>query len=57
MVDGMKFTEIVSRSIKLLYISKKPKNSEFKKIAKIAGIGAIIIGLTGMVMSVIASYI
>jgi len=53
----MKFTEIVSRSIKLLYISKKPKNSEFKKIAKIAGIGAIIIGLTGMVMSVIASYI
>lgn len=57
MVSNVKYSEIISRSIKLLYISKKPKDSEFKKIAKIAGLGAIIIGLTGIVMSMVASYI
>ena len=53
----MNLGEIINRSIKLIYISKKPKDSEFRKIAKIAGLGAIVIGVIGMIISVILSYV
>ena len=53
----MKMKEIINRSIRLLHISRKPKSSEFWKIAKIAGLGGIVIGLVGLIISLISSYI
>jgi protein translocase subunit secE/sec61 gamma len=39
---------------RVLHVSKKPDRSEYFNVAKITGIGVIIIGVVGFVVSMIA---
>lgn len=48
--DVKKFTE---HAIRVLKLTKKPKKQEFLMVAKITGIGILIIGLIGYIMRTI----
>ncbi|KAF5089001.1 protein translocase SEC61 complex subunit gamma [Methanobacterium aggregans] len=39
---------------RVLHVSKKPDRSEYLNVAKITGIGVIIIGVVGFIISMIA---
>lgn len=39
---------------RVLRISKKPDNDEYKTVAKVTGIGIIIIGLIGFVITLVS---
>ncbi len=42
---------------RVLKITKKPDQKEFKTIVKISGVGMLVIGLIGFIVSIIASYL
>ncbi|MBI5681464.1 MAG: protein translocase SEC61 complex subunit gamma [Methanobacterium sp.] len=42
---------------RVLHVSKKPDREEFLNVAKITGIGIIIIGVIGFIISLIAQLI
>jgi len=45
--------ELIRRCIRALYISRKPTNAEFSKVAKVTALGMVIFGLVGFVISVL----
>ena len=49
----MEIAEIIKRCIRVFYISKKPSDEEFKKVAKVTAVGIIGIGLIGALISII----
>ncbi|MFA5411861.1 MAG: protein translocase SEC61 complex subunit gamma [Candidatus Micrarchaeia archaeon] len=49
--------EIITRSIRILHIAKKPTNRELEEIMKIAGFGMLLVGVVGVIMFVIFSVI
>jgi len=53
----LEIKEILRRSIRILYISKKPSKVEFTKVAKITGIGMILCGIVGFIMAFLLSLI
>ena len=53
----MEIVETLNRCVRILYISRKPTNDEFQKVAKVTGIGIIVIGLIGLVLSVVMAFI
>ena len=49
----MKLKSFANECKRVLKITKKPNNDEFKGIVKVSGIGMIIIGLIGFVIQVV----
>ncbi len=53
--------ESITRALKqyrrVLYISRRPDRDEFLNVAKITGIGIIIIGVIGFVITLVAQLI
>jgi len=47
----------IIESIRVFKLTKKPSNEEFKTIAKVAGIGALVIGFFGFIIHLISQLI
>ena len=50
-------TQALKQYRRVLYISRRPDREEFLNVAKITGIGIIIIGVIGFVITLIAQLI
>ncbi|HLC68408.1 MAG TPA: protein translocase SEC61 complex subunit gamma [Candidatus Bilamarchaeaceae archaeon] len=53
----MEIRELLVRCGRILKISKKPTDEEFEKVAKITSLGIAAIGMLGVILSVIFSWI
>ena len=51
----VKFKSFVKECKRVIQITKKPSKNEYKTIAKITGIGILIIGTLGFTISIIGS--
>ena len=49
----MEIGETIKRCLRVFYISKKPTDEEFRKVAKVTAIGIVGIGLIGLIISII----
>lgn len=49
--------EFIERSLRILHIAKKPSRRELEEIMKIAGLGIVVIGFTGLVLYAVFSII
>lgn len=49
----MEISEIIKRCVRVLYIARKPTDDEFRKVAKVTAIGIVLIGLIGLVISLV----
>lgn len=47
-------SQFIKQCRRVLHISKKPEREEYKNVAKITGIGIIIIGVIGFIITLIA---
>jgi protein transport protein SEC61 subunit gamma-like protein len=47
------FSEFVDEAMRVLRITRKPDSTEFKTVAKVAGMGILAIGLVGFVLHLI----
>ena len=47
----LEFNELIKRCIRILHISRKPTNSEYEHMAKITGIGMLVLGVLGLIIS------
>lgn len=47
--------EFIERSLRILHIAKKPTRRELEEIIKIAGLGILVIGFTGVVLYAVFS--
>jgi protein transport protein SEC61 subunit gamma and related proteins len=47
----------IQRSMRVLRVSYRPKSEEFWLIAKITGLGMILIGLIGFIITIILTYV
>lgn len=54
MVDIM---DLARRCIRIMSISRKPTKEEYEKVAKVTAMGIIVIGVIGLITSVIFSLI
>jgi protein transport protein SEC61 subunit gamma-like protein len=52
-----KIKNFIIESIRVFKLTKKPNNEEFKTIAKVAGIGTLIIGFVGFLIHITAQLI
>ncbi len=50
-------TQALKQYRRVLYISRRPDRDEFLNVAKITGIGIIIIGVIGFVITLVAQLI
>lgn len=50
-------TQTLKQYKRVLYISRRPDRDEFLNVAKITGIGIIIIGVIGFVITLVAQLI
>ncbi|MCZ3365031.1 MULTISPECIES: protein translocase SEC61 complex subunit gamma [Methanobacterium] len=50
-------TQALKQYRRVLYISKRPERDEYINVAKITGIGIIIIGVIGFVITLVAQLI
>lgn len=51
----MDIGELVKRCIRIFYVSRKPTDDEFRKVAKVTGFGMIVIGLIGFLIAILLS--
>ena len=49
----MDISNLIKRCIRIFYISRKPTNEEFKKVAKVTAIGMALIGVVGLIISLL----
>ena len=47
----LELQELIKRCIRILHISKKPEGEEYRKIARVTGIGMILLGSIGVIIS------
>jgi len=52
-----KFKEFLESSKRILLIAKKPSNKEFWAMAKVVGLGMIVIGVLGFIIRLIMNII
>jgi len=52
-----KIKNFIIESVRVFKLTKKPTNEEFKTIAKVAGIGTLIIGFVGFLIHMVAQLI
>jgi len=50
-----KLSEFIAECRRVLKVTKKPSNDEFKTIVKVSGLGMIIIGAIGFLVQMIRS--
>ena len=48
----MKFKSFIKECRRVLKVTKKPSQEEFKMIVKITGLGIIVIGLIGFIITI-----
>ncbi len=53
----MDIPELVKRSIRIMYISRKPTSAEFNKVAKVTALGMFLFGLVGFIISALATFV
>lgn len=53
----MNMVELVQRSRRLLIQARKPTRKEFAFIAKVTGAGMVIVGVVGLIVSIITEMI
>lgn len=53
----MDIKELVARCIRLLTVSRKPTDEEFMKVAKVTAIGIVVIGIAGVLISLVTTFI
>jgi protein transport protein SEC61 subunit gamma-like protein len=53
----MEFNELIKRCIRIIYISRKPTPSEYNEVARVAGLGMLLFGVVGLVISLIFGFI
>lgn len=53
----MDFVDLLKRCVRILHISRKPTTEEFEKVAKVTALGIVIIGVIGILTSVVFSLI
>lgn len=53
----MDIGELFNRSIRIFHISRKPTPSEFWEVAKITSLGMVVIGVIGVIISVVFKFI
>lgn len=51
--NWIKLKSFIKESLRILKITKKPSKEEFKVIVKISGLGIILIGLIGFLITII----
>lgn len=56
-MDRKSVASFIKQCKKVLRVSKKPGRDEYINVAKVTGIGIIIIGVVGFVISIIAQLI
>jgi protein transport protein SEC61 subunit gamma-like protein len=56
-LNRQSITQALKQYRRVLYISRRPDRDEFMNVAKITGIGIIIVGVIGFVISLIAQLI
>jgi protein transport protein SEC61 subunit gamma-like protein len=56
-LNRQSITQALKQFRRVLYISRRPDRDEFMNVAKITGIGIIIVGVIGFVISLIAQLI
>jgi len=44
-------SDLIKRSIRILHISRKPTGAEWAKVAKVTGLGMLLFGLIGFIIS------
>jgi len=49
----IRFKSFINESIRVLRITRKPNKEEFKTIVKVSGLGMIVIGLIGFVITML----
>ncbi|MEW5996916.1 MAG: protein translocase SEC61 complex subunit gamma [Candidatus Micrarchaeota archaeon] len=49
--------EFIERCLRILHIARKPSRRELDEIMRIAGLGILVVGFTGLVLYVIFSII
>lgn len=49
----VKFKSFIKESARVLTVTKKPTREEYKTIIKVTGIGILVIGLLGFVITII----
>jgi len=47
----IRFKRFINESIRVLRITRKPSREEFKTIVKVSGLGIVIIGLLGFIIT------
>lgn len=53
----MDISELVKRCIRIIYISRKPTNAEYMKVAKVTAAGMLLFGITGFIISAISNVV
>ena len=53
----MEFKELVKRCIRILHIARKPTPSEYAEVARVAAIGMVVFGATGLFISLLFGFL
>ena len=53
----MEIKETIKRCVRILYISRKPTDEEFLKVARVTAMGIVVIGAIGLVISLVLSVV
>jgi protein translocase SEC61 complex gamma subunit len=51
--DNLEIKELITRCLRILHISRKPTPAEFRKVAKVTGLGMILFGVMGLIVSAV----
>ena len=49
----MDIKDLIRRCIRIVYISRKPTTDEFNEVVKVTAVGMVVIGIIGLVISVL----
>jgi protein transport protein SEC61 subunit gamma-like protein len=49
----IRFKSFINESIRVLKITRKPNKEEFKTIVKVSGLGMILVGLMGFIITML----
>lgn len=49
----IRFKSFINESIRVLRVTRKPSKEEFRTIVKVSGLGMILIGLIGFIITMI----
>ena len=49
----IRFKSFINESIRVLKVTRKPSKEEFRTIVKVSGLGMILIGLIGFIITMI----